>query len=72
MAGTRSRKSSDEEILLGSQEPCVRIAPIYNETDGLDAERILKSGGLILDPWQSLVLCDWMALDRSGKWLCRT
>ena len=67
-----SQRSYQGGLLLGSQEPCVRIAPIYNETDGLDAERILKSGGLILDPWQSLVLCDWMALDRSGKWLCRT
>lgn len=67
-----SQRSYQGGLLLGSQEPCVRIAPIYNETDGLDAERILKSGGLILDPWQSLVLCDWMALDRSCKWLCRT
>lgn len=67
-----SQRSYQGGLLLGSQEPCVRIAPIYNETDGLDAERILKSGGLILDPWQTLVLCDWMALDRSGKWLCRT
>ena len=67
-----SQRSYQGGLLLGSQEPCVRIAPIYNETDGLDAERILKSGGLILDPWQSLAICDWMALDRSGKWLCRT
>ena len=67
-----SQRSYQGGLLLGSQEPCVRIAPVYNETDGLDAERILKSGGLILDPWQSLVICDWMALDRSGKWLCRT
>ena len=67
-----SQRSYQGGLLLGNQEPCVRIAPVYNETDGLDAERILKSGGLILDPWQSLVLCDWMALDRSGKWLCRT
>lgn len=57
--------------MLGSQEPCVRIAPTYNETDGLDAERILRSGKLILDPWQGLVLCDWMAIS-NGKWLCRT
>lgn len=67
-----SQRSYQGGLLLGSQEPCVRIAPVYNETDGLDAERILKSGGLILDPWQSLVLCDWMALDQIGKWLCRT
>lgn len=66
-----SRKSYQSGRLLGSQEPCVRIAPAYNETDGLDAERILRSGKLILDPWQGLVLCDWMAID-NGKWVCRT
>jgi len=68
---TTSRRSYQSGRLLGSQEPCVRIAPIYNETDGLDAERILRSGELILDPWQGLVLCDWMAIS-NGKWLCRT
>ena len=68
----QSRRSYQSGQLLGSQEPCVRIAPIYNETDGLDAERILRSGELVLDPWQGLVLCDWMAIAPSGKWLCRT
>lgn len=69
---TTSRRSSQNGLLLGSQDPCVRIAPIYSETDGLDAERILRSGELLLDPWQGLVLCDWMAIAPSGKWLCRT
>lgn len=69
---TQSRRSYQSGQLLGSQEPCVRIAPVYDETDGLDAELILRSGGMVLDPWQSLVLCDWMAIAPSGKWLCRT
>lgn len=69
---TTSRRSYQSGLLLGSQEPCVRIAPIYNETDGLDAERILRSGQMILDPWQSLVLCDWMAIGPDGKWICKT
>jgi len=69
---TTSRRSYQSGLLLGSQEPCVRVAPIYNETDGLDAERILRSGEMILDPWQSLVLCDWMAIAPNKKWLCRT
>ena len=68
MASQRSYQSGP---LLGSQEPCVRIAPVYDETDGLDAERILRNGGLFLDPWQSLVLCDWMAIN-NGRWVCRT
>jgi len=69
---TTSRESYQSGLLQGSQEPCVRIAPIYNETDGIDAERILRSGQMLLDPWQSLVLCDWMAVGPNGKWICRT
>lgn len=69
---TTSRKSYQSGQLLGRQEPCVRIAPAYAETDGVDAERIVRSGQLTLDPWQGAVLCDWMALAPGGKWLCRT
>ena len=57
---------------MGSQEPSVRIAPKYTQTDGTDAEKILRSGDLILDPWQADVLCDWMALGANGKWASKT
>ena len=67
-----SQRSYQSGLLLGNQEPCVRIAPIYSETDGLDAERILRTGNLVLDPWQSSVLCDWMAVGPGAKWICRT
>lgn len=56
---------------MGSQEPSVRIAPQYRESDGPDAERILLTGGLQLDPWQRNVLDDWMALTPDGKWAAR-
>ena len=56
---------------MGSQEPSVRVAPEYTESDGLDAAKVLKTGGLILDPWQVSVLSDWMAV-RGGLWLSRT
>lgn len=46
--------------------------PEYSASDGMDAERILRSGGLILDPWQDLVICDWMAMTPWGKWVCKT
>ena len=68
----KSRGSYQSGLLLGNQEPCVRVAPQYDETDGIQAEQILRNGELILDPWQDLVLCDWMALAANGKWLCRT
>ena len=57
---------------MGRQEPSVRIAPKYKKTDGGDASRMLGIGGLILDPWQSLVLEDWMALTKGNLWVCKT
>ena len=57
---------------MGSQEPSVRIAPKYKKSDGYDAAKLLSIGNLILDPWQSDVLDDWMAIGPSGKWVCKT
>ena len=68
----RSKKSSNAENLMGSQDPSVRIAPKYSRTDGGDAARILGVGGLILDPWQATVLEDWMSLTKGGLWVCKT
>ena len=56
---------------MGSQEPSARIAPDYTESDGLDAAKILKVGGMVFDPWQVSVITDWMAI-RAGLWLSRT
>lgn len=57
---------------MGSQEPSERIRPKYRESDGEDAAALLAVGNLILDPWQSDILCDWMALSKNGKWLSKT
>ena len=57
---------------MGSQEPSVRVCPEYLQSDGMDAAKILSIGGLILDPWQSDILDDWMARTPSGKWMCKT
>ena len=56
---------------MGRQEPSVRVAPKYKQTDAPDAESILAIGGLILDPWQSDILSDWMAMTPGKKWACR-
>ncbi len=58
--------------LMGRQEPSVRVAPPYSQTDGTDAGRLLELGGTILDPWQGLVLDDWMAMSPGSKWICKT
>lgn len=68
---TASQTSSRHGMLIGSQEPTARIVPQYSKTDGLDAKRILFAGGFDLDPWQTDVLNDWMAVE-DGSWICRT
>jgi len=57
---------------MGSQEPCARIVPAYVDSDGMDAARVLKVGGLELDEWQAEVLDDWMSRSPSGRWACPT
>ena len=56
----------------GSQVPSVRVCPEYEQTDGVDAEKILRMGGMVLDPWQYSALCDWMALTPYGRWVNST
>ena len=57
---------------MGSQEPSERIAPTSVESDGADALKVLKLGGIRLDPWQQNILHDWMARDEEGKWASST
>lgn len=57
---------------MGNQEPSERVSPPYRDSDGDDATRLLAVGGLILDPWQHDILCDWMAVGNGGKWLNKT
>ena len=68
---TTSKRSSQSEILRGRQEPSVRVCPEYMETDGHDAARLMRLGGIALDPWQMDAANDWMATS-SGMWICRT
>ena len=41
-------------------------------TDGMRAAKILKVGGLILDPWQMEVMDDWLAYSPGQKWINKT
>lgn len=69
---TKSKRSCKSVKIMGTQEPSERVAPKYSMTDGPDATAILRIGGLILDPWQSDVLDDWMAMNPASKWVCKT
>ena len=68
---TRTRSQSSSQV-MGNQEPTTRVCPEYSKSDGLLAAKLLKVGGMVLDPWQSDLLDDWMALNPSGKWTCKT
>lgn len=57
---------------MGSQEPSVRIGPEYSSSDGMDACRILRAGGIYLDQWQAAVLDDWLGRNAAGKWASAT
>jgi phage terminase large subunit-like protein len=38
----------------------------------MSAAKIMKAGGMVLDPWQASVLDDWMAFSPGNKWICKT
>ena len=65
---TKSERSWQDGKWMGSQEPSERIAPSYHASDGTDAARLLRIGGIVLDPWQCDVLEDWMGWDPGGQW----
>ena len=50
----------------------MRIAPSYQKSDGLKAAKLLRIGGLQLDPWQMDILDDWLGMTASGKWASTT
>lgn len=68
----KSEKSCRHEKLMGSQTPSDRIVPDYAYTDGPDAVKVLAVGKLIVDPWQSEVLNDWMGRTEDDVWSAPT
>lgn len=56
---------------MGNQQPTARIVPDYDQTDGIDARKVLFAGGVDLDPWQADIINDWMSVS-GGSWICRT
>lgn len=43
-------------VMLGNQEPTYHLAPPARLSSGRDAVELAASAGLVLDPWQELVL----------------
>lgn len=71
MAAKAKSTSSSDQSEFGCQIPRYRIAPKYDQTE-LRAVKLLKAGGLLLDPWQADILDDWMAMTPGKKWICKT
>lgn len=69
MARTKSKSSST--VRFGSQIPTFRVSAKYESTE-LRAVKLLKAGGLLLDPWQSDILDDWMGVNAAEKWVNKT
>ncbi len=57
---------------MGCQEPTARIAPNYQKSEGMKAAKLLRVGGLTLDPWQIDILDDWLGMTASGRWASTT
>lgn len=62
--------AAENGILLGRQEPTYLWVPEYGTTAGLEVIELAKSAGLILDPWQQLLIMHAFAEDPAGAWLC--
>lgn len=59
---------SPEPVLLGEQKPRTCSAPLGVSSAGQEAIDLAARAGLLLDPWQRLVLDTAMREDRYGKW----
>ena len=57
---------------MNNQVPTFHVAPEYKRTMGDAAYEFGASFGIVLDPWQRVVMNDWLALDDAGKWVCST
>lgn len=65
--------SSTRSAVLGVQVPRVHLSPkAHDLADADDAIQLGSRYGLTPDPWQELVLRDWLGRRRDGKWASST
>lgn len=58
----------DEPALVGSQVPTIHVVPEYVSSAGGEAAELAERAGLVLDPWQRMVLRDGMGERPDGRW----
>lgn len=55
--------------MIGAQQPRVRVAPgAASRARAREAIELAAAAGLVLDPWQRLVLEDGLGTDEDGRW----
>ena len=52
-----------KRVLIGSQEPRIKLEPCRAYTDGDDAADLASAYGLKPDPWQKIILDSWLGRD---------
>lgn len=67
-----TRGTSEGRELRGRQEPRIRVSEAYAYTYGDDAAELAGAYGLTPDPWQRLVLDDWLAYGEDDKYAHKT
>lgn len=60
--------SSSGSALLGVQEPRILVRPPARSSAGQEAVELARAAGLMLDPWQELVLDAALGEQPNGKW----
>jgi hypothetical protein len=54
--------------VTGCQCPLIRRVPDYAQSSGPEVTELAARAGLFLDPWESLVLDDFLGEDEAGNW----
>jgi hypothetical protein len=58
----------EQPVLLGSQTPTIHVVPEFTTSAGPEVCALADRAGLVLDPWQRLVLWDALGERPDGKW----
>jgi terminase large subunit-like protein len=60
--------ASSQETYQENQYPRIQLTPRYLKTSGMAVVRLCAAAGLLLDPWQTLVLADALGVMANGRW----
>lgn len=55
--------------MTGKQTPRINICPEYTQTDGKNASMLMGAYGVVLDPWQELVVDAWLSTDNRDNYI---